>query len=776
MSKEIYKYLAGASPFSELPKGELGRIIDKTSEVVHPTGTTLAVQARTRIENVLVIRSGVLKLYYDRDGEEIQVRRKKRGQIFGGISILMNGGFSVRTVKVEEEAAVYAIPADLFQKICDRHRRFYEFFVQDFGEQMDDESYADIVTANQAFRFLRDVPPFSFLDSDELERVAEKAIRAHYPADTVLFVQGRSKVDHLHVIEKGAAERYYEEKDKKTLRGLISEGDIYGGISMLMNKGVAVRTLRTNEKTYFYLVPWSVFFDLCQRFEVFSEYFSDTFGKRMLDRSYAEIVAKTTEPREEALQFFNRPVASCYNPHVLSCRTDLSIQDAARTMSERKCSSILVRNAEGDYVGILTDNDLRRKVIAEGYDIHKPVSDVMTAPLKTIPTSAEIFETFMTMMRDHIKHLAVVDTDERVVGVVSNRDLLTAQGRSPFFFIRDIDDTEGVEPLRNKYRELPEVVQNLIQSGAKSDNINSFITSISDSILEKLVADAVREVGEPPCRFVFMIMGSEGRKEQTLKTDQDNAIVFEDVEEDAAKEIQAYFLKLGETVCGWLNEVGYVFCEGGVMAKNPKWCQPLAVWKGHFSSWIHAAEAEDLLQASIFFDFRTGYGDAALVEDLRAFLFSSLGGWSGFFRHLAENALHFKPPLGFFRNFVVEPKGRHRNKFDIKSAMTPIVDFARIYALKHKIPETNTLERLHGLYLKKFLSWDEYNELDQAYGFLMQIRFLRQTTAVLEEEAPPDNYVNPKKLSNIEQTMLKEIFKRTEKFQGKLNFDFIGII
>jgi CBS domain-containing protein len=776
MSKEIYQYLSGVDPFSDLPKGELGKIIDKTSEVSYPAGTTLAVQARTRIENVLVIRSGVLKLYYDRNGEEIQVRRQKRGQIFGGISTLMNGGFSVRTVEAEQDVTAYAVPAEMFQNLCDRYKRFYEFFVNEFSDQMDDESYADIIVSNQALRFLRDVPPFSFLDQEVLEEVAEKTIRAHYPADTVLFVQGRSRVDYLHVIEKGAAERYYEEKDKKTLRGVMSEGDLYGGISMLVNNNIAVRTLKTHETTYFYLVPRQVFLDLCRQHEAFSEYFSDTFGKRMLDRSYAEIVAKTLEPQEAALQFFNRPVSSCYNPHILSCNSDLSIQDAARMMSDQKCSSILIRDTEGSYVGILTDNDLRTKVIATGYDIRKPVRDIMASPLKTIPTGAQIFETFMMMMRDHIKHLAVTDTDNRVVGVVSNRDLLTAQGRAPFFFIREIGDTEGVDALQEKYRQLPEVVQHLIQSGAKSDNINSFVTSISDTILEKLVADGIREVGDPPCRFVFMIMGSEGRKEQTLKTDQDNAILYEDVPEEAAEETRDYFMKLGETVCNWLDQVGYDFCEGGVMAKNPKWCQPLAAWKQHFSSWIHAAEAEDLLQASIFFDFRTGYGDAALVDQLRRFLFKSLGGWSGFFRHLTENALHFKPPLGFFRSFVVESKGEHRNKFDIKSAMTPLVDFARIYALKHKIAETNTLERLHQLYLKNFLSWDEYNELDQAYGFLMQIRFLRQVTAVLEEGGEPDNYVNPKKLSGIEQTMLKEIFKRTEKYQGKLNFDFIGII
>ena len=165
-----------------------------------------------------------------------------------------------------------------------------------------------------------------------------------------------------------------------------------------------------------------------------------------------------------------------------------------------------------------------------------------------------------------------------------------------------------------------------------------------------------------------------------------------------------------------------------------------------------------------------------LIDSLRRHLFQSLGGWSGFFRNLTENALYFKPPIGFFRNFVVESKGEHRNKFDIKSAMTPIVDFARIYALKNKIEETNTLERLQQLSLHKVLSNQEFEEIEKAYSFLQQLRFVRQVTAAIDENKKPDNYINPKKLTRIEQKMLKEIFLRVEKFQTKLEFEFIGIV
>ena len=280
---------------------------------------------------------------------------------------------------------------------------------------------------------------------------------------------------------------------------------------------------------------------------------------------------------------------------------------------------------------------------------------------------------------------------------------------------------------------------------------------------------------EPPAPFVFIILGSEGRMEQTLKTDQDNAIIYEDVEEHLQEDVHKYFLEFGEKICNWLDMAGYAFCEGGIMAKNSKWCQPMSVWKKYFHSWIRTAEPQDLLQSSIFFDFRGAYGEMQMVENLRKFLFGALKGWSGFFRHLTENALHFKPPIGFFRNFVVESKGKHRNKFDIKSAMMPIVDLARIYALNHQVVETNTRERIHSLYLKKVFSQQEYNEIDKAYSFMMQLRFVRQINAIIEENTKPDNYINPKKLSRIEQKMLKEIFARIEKFQERLDFDFTGL-
>jgi len=774
MQEPIFSFLVRQDVFSKLPQAELEHLSEVMSVQRFPDGYNLSVQGRSKLENIYLVESGKLQIYFDNKGEMEQSGILGSGEIFGGISVLMNAGVSIRSVKIVEDAVLFILPSRDFLDICTRYPAFYEFFADKFRRRMLDKSYASIVSAGQALHFISRLAPFSFLPDEELDKIATAASVINYPAGTVLFEQGRSQVEYFYIIYRGAVERYFEENDAKALRGLLGEGDMYGGISMLLNEGVSIRTLRLTEDSSFYILPKALFLDICERYEAFSDYFTDIFGKRMLDRSYAEIVARNFTPQEESLQMFNLPVASVYSKGLISCDRDMPIQAAAAVMSEHGTSSIFIQAEGGEYVGVVTDNDLRKKVTAAGYDILKPVADIMSSPLSTISKEALLFEALMQMMKKNIKHLAVTEDGNKVVGVITNRDLLKAQGQSPFFIIREIAQAKFINQLVQIRHQLPRLVQSLINTGAKPKNITRFLTTVSDAVLQKIVQFAIAELGPPPARFVFMILGSEGRMEQTLKTDQDNAIVFEDVPDDAAEAVNRYFLKFGDLVCTWLDEAGYDFCKGGVMAKNRKWCQPVTVWKKYFTAWIHTAEPEALLQASIFFDFRTGYGDAALVDELRRHLFASLVGWPGFYRHLSENALYFTPPIGFFRNFVVESKGEHRDSFDIKAAMQPIVDYARIYALNHQVSETNTLERLTQLVNQKKITDHEFTELETAYSYLMQQRFARQVTALLEERGEPDNYINPKKLSRIEQTTLKEIFKRIEKFQGKLSFDFTG--
>ncbi|MGD8272310.1 MAG: DUF294 nucleotidyltransferase-like domain-containing protein, partial [Desulfobacterales bacterium] len=632
MSESILTFLKKQAPFSKLPESECKRIAESLTIENLASGHSLSVQGRTKLEYVYIVKDGILELFYETDGEKEMSGIVKPGEVFGGISILMNAGISVRSVKVVEDATLYVLPEKVFLDVATQHTDFYEFFAEKFRKRMLNKSYASVVAAGQVLHFLHELAPFSFLPEMDLEKIAAAVSIINYPKNTILFVQGRSKIDFLYIIQKGAAERYFEENDKKTLRGMLGEGDMYGGISMLVNEGVAIRTLRVSEDSYFYILPKEHFLEACQKHDAFSDFFTDTFGKRMLDRSYAEIIAHNRRPSEQASDIFNRPVESIYNKDLVYCDQNMPIQAAAAVMSEHNTSSIFVREPKGQFVGVVTDNDLRKKVTATGYDILKPVSDIMSTPLSMISEKALLFEALMEMMQKNIKHLAVTDNDDKVIGVITNRDLLRAQGQSPLFIVREIIQARFINQIVQVRQQVPRLVETLINTGTKARNVTGLLTTVSDTILEKIIGFALDEFGPPPVNFVFMILGSEGRQEQTLKTDQDNAIIFEDVPSDSLKKVTQYFLKFSERVCNWLDEAGYALCKGGIMAKNANWCQPLSVWKSYFKRWIHTAEPEALLQASIFFDFRAGYGEEGLIDDLRQYLFKQLAGWPGFFR------------------------------------------------------------------------------------------------------------------------------------------------
>ncbi len=770
-------------PLKEIPL--FSSLSDEESEYIEPflkketfsKNAIVFVRGKSIVENLYVIEKGGVELFCKKGGRKIYQKFLKKGDVFGGIPILTTGGISTLSARATQDSDIYTLERKVFLETCIRNKSFYNFFEKANAEQLENPVYSSLLRTCEAFRFLKSGLPFSLLPDEAIDNAAAGMSNVKYPEGSILFVQDRTKVENLYVIRKGAAERYYEESDRKIRGALSGEGTVYGGISMLLNDGVAVRTLRMNEDSEFYVLPKRDFLDLCDRYPALVEYFTDVFGKRMMDTAYAELIGKSMDPRQEAIQTFNQPISGLLKEKPFFCDENHSIREVAAMMKEHGAGAVFVRNGNGEYVGMVTESDLARKVVAENMDTDLPVFRIMNAPIQTVSDQALFYEAHLAMIDKDIRHLAAEDSRGKIVGLISRRDLLLAQARSPSFAIFEIGTAKSVDDVFPMHRKLPGIVVSLLESGATVKNITRYITTFSDAILNKLIEFATVELGPPPARFAFIIMGSEGRREQTLKTDQDNAIVYEDIEdEDKENRARDYFSRFARKVCAWLDKAGYAFCEGEIMAQNPRWTQPLSQWKNCFSSWIFKAEGKDLLESSIFFDFRGAYGDMDLVRSLRKFLSDSLTGWAGFFRHLTENALYYRPPLGFFGNILTETKEGRRDVFDIKAAMTPVIDLARIYALKHDIDETNTQERLFRLHMEKVLTWQEYNELEQAYSFMMQLRFRHQTRSIIEKNRPPDNFVNPKKLTRIERTMLKDIFKRLDKFQSKLNIDFTGLM
>jgi len=621
--------------------------------------------------------------------------------------------------------------------------------------------------------FLQRVHPFDILPAEELESIAGSLSRTHQYKDMTLFVQGTTVLDYVHIVQDGRLEQYIKEGGEKQLRTFLSEGDIYGGLSVLFNNGVSIRTVTTLDDSTLFRLPKDIFLDVCTRYPDFTRYFSENFQKNMLQQPYVSFIAKSSRQggTEEQAGFLNQSLSNVFSREIVSCGERDTVREAARRMTEHKRSSIVVLDEAGGYRGLLTDHDLREKVVAAGLPLDTAASDILSTPLVSLPSDSRVFEAILLMMQHNIKHLAITGHSEEILGIATEEDLLLTQGRSPVFLMHELQNAESVGEIAARYRQLPGLVRSLLDSGAKAEHLNRVITAVSDAILNRVMEFALEQTGPPPVKFAFMLVGSEGRREQTLKTDQDNAIVFEDVPAGQMEETQRFFLRLGEIVSDWLHEIGFAYCDFDIMARNPDWCQPLGTWKDYFYRWIRAAEPENLLQASIFFDFRCGYGDCELIDELSQELFASLGGWKGFFRHLADNALHFKPPLDFFGNLVLQSKGEQKNTLDIKTPMRLIVDFARIFALKNRIAQTNTLERIREMQRSGALEMEDAQELEHAYSYLMQVRLSHQAAMIHEEQRPPDNFINPKRLTHIERQSLKESFKRIRMAQGKMRME-----
>ena len=431
MKQGTRHFLSTMSHFSFLTKDELDLVVSKATIVHLPKGHSVSIQGKTKIENILVIMKGQLSLYQEEMDRQELTGYIKKGEVFGGISVMLNAGISLRTTKVDTDVEAISIPDSVVTEVCAKNKAFHEYFLDNFSHNIFDKYLDEITRTGQARLFLSGVDPFTFLPEDEIDRAAKQLSRATFPKGTVLFVQGRTRLGYLYILQRGAAERYYEDNGEKTMRGILSEGDIYGGISMLLNDGLSVRTMEVIEDSTFYLLPGQLFLEICNKYGVFSDYFSDTFGKRMLSRSYAAIIAKTLHPKDDSLQFFNQPLSQIYSRHPVFCEPDMSIRDTADAMARQKSSYAFIRSSGSNRMGIVTEKDFARKVIARGYPIDKPVSTIMSSPLRTISEKALVFEAMMTMMEEDFQHVGVVDANDNVVGMLSSKDILAYQGQSP---------------------------------------------------------------------------------------------------------------------------------------------------------------------------------------------------------------------------------------------------------------------------------------------------------------------------------------------------------
>jgi len=480
------------------------------------------------------------------------------------------------------------------------------------------------------------------------------------------------------------------------------------------------------------------------------------------------------EKLQTSLLFLHEPVSQIGRSAVF-CKLDAPIITVAAMMTDQQSSAALVQSESGDIIGIVTDGDIRERVVAADVDRLEQVHRIMSSPLVTISERAEIYEALLLMERKGIQHLAVADEAGRIIGVIRNQELLQFRSYGPIVLSREVQQAATPEEVARCCRRVPGMAKALLDSGAHPHNVTRMISSVCDAATVRLIALAEKKLGPAPVPFVFLALGSHGRQEMTLASDQDNAIVYTPaLDPEAQSQAESYLNELGCFVCEWLERAGYPLCSGDVMARNPRWCKPISVWKQYFSDWIGLPEPQQLLEFTIFFDFRPVYGSMDLSQDLRHHVFEALRTQPSFYPHFAQNSLLFKPPARLFGRILTGGAGgEHPKLLDLKDALMPIVSFARLYALRLEMDDTHTINRLDALVEQSVLQESSGQDITSAYDFLMRLRLQHQAAMVVSDQVA-DNVINYRGLGQTEQTLLNQSFAQIAAVQKRISYDFLG--
>ncbi len=482
---------------------------------------------------------------------------------------------------------------------------------------------------------------------------------------------------------------------------------------------------------------------------------------------------RVIERLQTSLLFLHEPVSQIGRSAVF-CRLDAPIAAVAAMMTDQQSSAALVQSESGDVIGIVTDGDIRERVVAADIDRRESVQRIMSSPLVTISERAEMYEALLLMERKGVQHLAVADDAGRIGGVIRNQELLQFRSYGPIVLSREVQQAATAEDVARCCLRIPGLAKALLDSGAHPRHVTRLVSSVCDAATVRLIALAQERLGPAPAPFVFLALGSHGRQEMTLASDQDNAIVYaQPADAEAQAQVESYMHELGAFVCEWLERAGYPLCSGDVMARNPRWCKPLPVWKKYFSDWINLPEPQQLLEFTIFFDFRAVHGSVALSQELRRHVFEMLRHQPSFYPHFAQDSLLFKPPTRLFGRILGSGAGSEHTQLDLKDALMPIVSFARLYALRLEMDDTHTIDRLNALVEQNVLQESSGAEIVSAYDLLMRLRLQHQAAMVTTDQVA-DNVINYRGLGQPEQTLLNQSFAQIAAVQKRISYDFLG--
>ncbi|MDG4867500.1 putative nucleotidyltransferase substrate binding domain-containing protein [Guyparkeria sp. 1SP6A2] len=522
------------------------------------------------------------------------------------------------------------------------------------------------------------------------------------------------------------------------------------------------------EDSLLYHLPQPAFAQLLEEYPAFAWRFERTRSERL-----QQALERLAGQHQGSDALMAATVDALLRRAPVTAPPDWSIRQAAERMTEAQVSALLIVEGE-QLVGLITDRDLRRRCVVSDRSVDDAVHRIMSRDLITIAPEALAFEASLLFSRHNVHHLPVVAAGGALVGILSTSDLLRHQGTHAIHLVRDALAAPDREAIARVGVRLPDLQAQLVAMGAESEPLGEAMVTVTDALTRRLLELAQDELGPAPVPWVWATLGSQGRREQTAHTDQDHALILDDRFEQAAH--GEWFARLADFVADGLAAAGLDYCPGETMAVTPAWRQPLAGWRRLFRDWIEHPEPHSLMLATNFFDMRPVAGEPSLLETLWDDVRPRAVDNSIFLRGLANNALAVRMPLGFFRRLVVVDDDRHDDRLDLKRyGLMPIVDIARLHAVRRGLAELHTVSRLQAAARAGALSTEAADELVDAWRFFYVLRARHQARQVRRGE-PLDNLLDPDALSGLERDHLRDAFRVVDDHQRWLSrhFDVSG--
>jgi len=615
--------------------------------------------------------------------------------------------------------------------------------------------------------FLRNFSPFNRMEPEALAFVAERAVLAFHPRGTDILTTEMGVPRHFYIVQRGKVQARQTGATAVTEYASLSlgAGECFpiGAISAQRpstNAYVAV------EDSFCFRITDEEFLQLMQMSPVF-HLFCTQYIASLLNQSRQQLQT-TFSQRAAEQQTMTTPLGQLIKREPVCVGPYTPTRAALEQMNAAHIGCMVVLDDERHPVGVLTQSDLLPRVILAGFDLERPIGELMTANPHQLAATASAYDAALEMATHGVRHLLVVDAEGRIKGVVSERDLFSLQRISLRQIRAGIENAADVDALRRASKDIRQLALNLIAQGIGAEQLTQFISALNDALTRRVIQLALEHNDLVGIDFGWMAFGSEGRHEQTLLTDQDNGIIWRCPEMEAVEPIRQRLIAFAREVNAGLAECGFPLCKGNIMAGNPELCLTLDEWRSRFGSWIREPVPEALLNASIFFDFRVLYGNERLGDQLRAWLNKIVRGNSAFLRMMAGNALQVAPPLGRLRDFVVEDDGTIDLK---KSGARLFVDVARILALRTGVDSSSTAQRLRQASVRMGVSADEVAAIIDGFHFVQLLR-LRAQHLESEHDGQTDNRIDPDSLNELDRRILKESFRQARKLQLRLKLDY----